>query len=56
MAYAVLRFANSSQELPVVVQAVDELIAEHLAAHAQLSEAMRQAIRDRDKHAEPGDT
>ena len=35
MAYAVLRFANSSEELPVVVQAVDELIAEHLAAHAR---------------------
>jgi hypothetical protein len=35
MAYAVLRFANSAEELPVIAQAVDKLIANHLAAHAQ---------------------
>jgi len=38
MAYAVLRFANSAEELPVIARAVDELIANHLAAHAQLRE------------------
>jgi hypothetical protein len=54
MAYAVLRFANSAEELPVIAQAVDELIANHFASHAQLREAMRRSIHDRDTRDEPG--
>jgi hypothetical protein len=49
MAYAVLRFGNSTAELPDVAQAVEKLIADHLAAHARMMEAMDASIRDRNQ-------
>ena len=41
MAYAVLRFANSAEELPAIARAVDVLIADHLAAHKRLGRVMQ---------------
>lgn len=55
MAYALLRFANSAEELPAIAKAVDELIADHLAAHARLREAMQRTVRDRDAPGEAPD-
>jgi hypothetical protein len=55
MAYAVLRFANSAEDPPAIAQAVDELIADHLAAHARLREATQRSIRDRDTPGEARD-
>lgn len=55
MAYAVLRFANSREELPVIAQAVDELIADHLAGHAQLRETMQRSASDGDTSGEEAD-
>jgi hypothetical protein len=55
MAYAVLRFADSAEELPAIAQAVDELIADQLAAHARLGEAMQRSVRDPDTPGETAD-
>jgi hypothetical protein len=52
MAYAVLRFGNSTEEPPDIAQAVEDLVADHLAAHTRMTEAM-EAIRDRNR---PGQT
>jgi hypothetical protein len=49
MAYAVLRFANSTDELPAIAQAVEVLIADHLAARERMIAAMWASIRDRDR-------
>jgi hypothetical protein len=56
MAYAVLRFANSAEEPLAIAQAVDELIADHLAAHARLREAIQRSVRDSDTPGEAADT
>jgi hypothetical protein len=55
MAYAVLRFANSGEELPAIAQAVDKLIVDQLAAHARQREAMQRTVRDRDTPGEAAD-
>jgi hypothetical protein len=49
MAYAVLKFANSTEDLTDVVQAVEKMITDHLAAHARMMEAMRASIHDRNR-------
>jgi hypothetical protein len=52
MAYAVLRFGNSTEELPDIDEAVEKLIADHLAAHARMMDAMEASIRDRNRPAQ----
>jgi hypothetical protein len=51
MAYAVLRFANSTEELPAIAQAVEALIADHLAARQRMIDAMEASIH----HVHKGD-
>lgn len=53
MAYAVLRFGNSTEGLPDIAQAVEELIADHLAAHTRMTEAVEASIGDGNR---PGQT
>lgn len=55
MAYAVLRFANSAEELPAIAQAVEQLIADHLAAHALPRQTMQRSARDPDTPGEGAD-
>jgi hypothetical protein len=52
MAYVVLRFGNSTEELSDIAQAVEKLITDHLAAHARMMEAMEASIRDRSGQTE----
>jgi hypothetical protein len=47
MAYAVLRFAESTEELLDIQRAVEEMIADHFAAHARMMEAWQAAIDER---------
>ena len=54
MAYAVLRFADSSDELLDINDAVEELIADHLAAHAQMMDAWQTAIDERKRSDQAG--
>jgi hypothetical protein len=49
MAYAVLRFANSAKSHTEIVEAVEELVANHLAENTRMMEAMKAAIRERDE-------
>lgn len=52
MAYAVLRYANSTQELPDIAAAVEKLIADHFAAHTRMREAMEASARERNGPAQ----
>jgi hypothetical protein len=57
MAYAVLRFASSTEGLAEITQAVEEMIAQHLEARARMMEAMEASIRERNRsgHTEASD-
>jgi hypothetical protein len=49
MAYAVLRYANSTEELQDVAAAVEELIADHLAARTRMLAAMKASAPGRNQ-------
>lgn len=55
MAYAVLKFANSAEELSDIAQAVEKMITDHLAAHAWMMEAMEASIRERNRSGQAED-
>jgi hypothetical protein len=56
MAYVVLRFADSAEEPPVIVQAVEELIADELAARKRMWAAQAQAsVGDHDQSGQASD-